>query len=117
MQIRLYSAESKPHKIIPSPAKNDLVCSEIKSSKCVKRKSFFSFDYDKEKESTLDPSDYSFYFCIWGEHYPTSALSDQIKVGKTYWTIVDNDQIEWNINDKFKLEELRNYILENYDKE
>lgn len=110
MYIRLYSKESRPRLVTPCKADPEILCGEVKNFRCNVRKGFFSFNYVKMNESAIADTDTKWHINVWLDN---STLAEILSVGKTYWIHekIDDEPIEYKIETKQDLKELRAYIL------
>lgn len=115
--IRLYSKDSKPHIVIK---KGTMIrCGNIYNSNCFENKNTVFIRYNEEKEKELSDTDTGWNFQLLIDNYTASFGYQKCWVGKTYWVHchIDDEPIEYKIETKNDLKELRSYILSHLEEE
>jgi len=120
MYIRLYSKDSKPH--IVKQQGTMVRCGNIYNSNCFENKNSIFLRYNPDKEKEFSDTDTGWHFQTLLDNYVESFYYEKCWVGKTYWVHdkIDDEPIEYKIETKQDLKELRAYILnhiknENFD--
>lgn len=115
--IRLYSKDSRPHRVIRHD--NKTTCSRIYHANCYDHKNSIFMSYNKDAETNYADTDNQWFFQVSRDYFNEPYVYEKLWVGKTYWVHchIGDAPIEYKIETKNDLKELRAYILSHLEED